>query len=307
MIKGNSKIKRFRPIRFLQMKRTFSCLLVFIFMTTTCFSQEIAWSKNKFYIPKNIDECNQELSKFLTKKSKANFKSIHESSLNNVHGIFVFSEWLSTDTSRLVRHFSTYFIDNDEDQRYLLTLAYHRSLNNKLFDLAFEAKKITQRQDSIEAIRELDYKKNIISDSIDGIYIPEDIYSCFSQLDLLLCDSTKQELKSKASSNEMTDYHMGLGRWMRNRWQLWSSSRLKAYFHNKGITHPDNISGIILASYWMYLNQKDIDIDQIIYEDLNQEPAILVPPILFNKKKFYTKEYRRFLRTRKIRRIHLSS
>jgi hypothetical protein len=53
---------------------------------------------------------------------------------------------------------------------------------------------------------------------------------------------------------------------MRNNWNLWTKSRLKRYFNRKGIYHPDDMSGIILKSYYRHLNDIDIDLkNQIKY------------------------------------------
>ena len=64
------------------------------------------------------------------------------------------------------------------------------------------------------------------------------------------------------TEDDMTQYHMGLGMWMRNNWGLWGGSRLAAWFNAQGINHPDDMSGIILDSFWRYLNGKPIKLDE---------------------------------------------
>jgi hypothetical protein len=64
-----------------------------------------------------------------------------------------------------------------------------------------------------------------------------------------------------ASENGMADYHFGLGMWIRNNWGLWGGSRLSQYFNRLGIHHPDDMSGIILDSYWRKIHGKPIDLD----------------------------------------------
>lgn len=59
----------------------------------------------------------------------------------------------------------------------------------------------------------------------------------------------------------MVRYHHGLGMWMRNEWGLWGGSRLAAYFNGIGIYHPDDMSAIILDSYWRKLHGKPIDLE----------------------------------------------
>lgn len=60
--------------------------------------------------------------------------------------------------------------------------------------------------------------------------------------------------------------HFYLGRWLRNDWGLWSGSRLAKWFNSKGIFHPDDMSGIILTSYWRHLHDVPIQLDsQVTY------------------------------------------
>jgi len=50
--------------------------------------------------------------------------------------------------------------------------------------------------------------------------------------------------------------HMGLGMWIRNNW-IWNSpslANISQRFILAGITHPDEMSGIILRGYHAYLN-----------------------------------------------------
>ena len=96
------------------------------------------------------------------------------------------------------------------------------------------------------------------SDSIDGVYIPYNLYDCFSQLDSLFPDSIKLEIFSGQT-------HFGFGLWMRNNWGLWRESRLWLYFHDKGVSHPDHISSLITSMYYRKITnielafQKDLE------------------------------------------------
>lgn len=53
--------------------------------------------------------------------------------------------------------------------------------------------------------------------------------------------------------------HFGFGMWIRNNWGLWRDSKLKHYFLDKGVGHPDDMSSIILTSYHRHLNNKPTD------------------------------------------------
>lgn len=101
-----------------------------------------------------------------------------------------------------------------------------------------------------------------------GIYIPENIDDCLKELKEMLSADMIEEMKTGKES-DMAKYHRGLGMWMRNNWGLWSGSRLKTYFNGLGIQHPDDMSGIILTSFWRDLNNKPIQLEQQIkyYKD----------------------------------------
>jgi len=101
-------------------------------------------------------------------------------------------------------------------------------------------------------------------DSINGIYIPKDLNDCFTQIDGFWNDSIKTQIRSWTEDEFCANAHFGFGMWMRNNWGLWGGSRLQAYFNDKGIYHPDDMSGIILTSYYRYLTADKIELKKQI-------------------------------------------
>ncbi len=99
-------------------------------------------------------------------------------------------------------------------------------------------------------------------------YIPKDLDECFVQLEKLLKPEDIEKMRG-GTENDMIRYHMSLGMWMRNNWGLWGGSRLAKWFNTQGIEHPDDMSGIILDSFWRHLNNKPIKLDQQVkfYQD----------------------------------------
>lgn len=98
-----------------------------------------------------------------------------------------------------------------------------------------------------------------------GIYIPKDLEECFIELKKMLSSEELEEFKNK-EEKDVVSYHHSLGRWIRNNWGLWSESRLVKYFNSIGINHPDDMSGIILDSFYRHLNNKDIRLaEQVKY------------------------------------------
>lgn len=92
------------------------------------------------------------------------------------------------------------------------------------------------------------------------VYVPRDLNDCFVELDKMLSLSLRNEMKDSTQEYMLT-YHFSLGMWLRNNWGLWGGSRLSDFFYSIGIYHPDDMSGIILDSYWRYLNSQDIKLE----------------------------------------------
>lgn len=92
-------------------------------------------------------------------------------------------------------------------------------------------------------------------------YVPKDLEDAFIELMRMLSPALLNEIKLK-SEKDMIEYHHGLGTWLRNNWGLWAGSRLAQYFRQLGINHPDDMSGIILTSFWRHLHSQPIKLDE---------------------------------------------
>jgi len=114
----------------------------------------------------------------------------------------------------------------------------------------------------------------------DGLYIPKDLNDSFIELDKMLSVKFRDSVKIIPEDDFTADQHFRLGIWMRNNWGLWKGSRLKKYFNKKGISHPDDMSGVILHCYHRYLNKKDLELDKQIkiYMDYWIEAKKYSPP-----------------------------
>jgi hypothetical protein len=98
------------------------------------------------------------------------------------------------------------------------------------------------------------FLKRLTQDTINGFYIPKDLRDSFVQLDSLLKEKDVKVMALLPERKDMIRYHHGLGTFLRNNWGLWGGSRLQKYFNERGVYHPDNISGIILKYYHDWLN-----------------------------------------------------
>lgn len=57
-----------------------------------------------------------------------------------------------------------------------------------------------------------------------------------------------------------------MGRWIRNHWKLWEGGELKSHMESLGFTHPDDMSSVILSSFWGKLNGQSFDIKKAAEE-----------------------------------------
>jgi len=88
--------------------------------------------------------------------------------------------------------------------------------------------------------------------------IPGTLEECYAALDEMLDDETKNDIKE--SSDNLINYHFGLGTWIRNNWIYPTDGRIAKVFFDAGYEHVDAISGAILTGYHYYLNNLPYDI-----------------------------------------------
>ena len=124
---------------------------------------------------------------------------------------------------------------------------YFRSKNLRQAQLAKHQERIAAEQK---------YLQRLTLEKIDGVYIPANLGECFVELDKTLSEVDKNEMRALAKRDDMIQYHLGLGMWMRNNWGLWGGSRLQKYFEDRGVHHPDEMSSVILYHYHDWLNDK---------------------------------------------------
>ncbi len=98
------------------------------------------------------------------------------------------------------------------------------------------------------------------TDSLRGYYIPTDLRDCIAQIDKMLPDSVKEQIRRTKPDAFFGESHLNLGMFLRNSWQLWMGSRLTKYFNDMGIENADTMSGVILAAYYQSLTVKDFSV-----------------------------------------------
>jgi len=106
----------------------------------------------------------------------------------------------------------------------------------------------------------------VINPTIDeysstGYYIPVDLEDCFIEMDRMLTEGFIENIRTR-DEEDIYKYHMSLGLWIRNNWGLWGESLLKDFFTSYEIFHPDDMSSIIITSYYRYLNNLPINLNE---------------------------------------------
>ena len=146
------------------------------------------------------------------------------------------------DTSAIPEVFEKWYVGEE--------YFYFRKRNTRLARAEKQQENARQREE---------FKKRLTLDRINGVYIPRNLEECFLELDKLLPEVDIREMKALPKSEDMIRYHLGLGMWIRNNWGLWGGSRLQTYFQEKGIRHPDNMSGLLLSFYYDWLHGQNDD------------------------------------------------
>lgn len=96
-------------------------------------------------------------------------------------------------------------------------------------------------------------------------YIPKNLKDAMSFLNCKWSITQKNEFKKIPEDDVAAKCHLGMGRWLRNNWGLWKcESEIYKYFGNLGVSHPEDISSIIILSFHRFLHKKDLRLKEQI-------------------------------------------
>lgn len=84
----------------------------------------------------------------------------------------------------------------------------------------------------------------------DAEHHPKTIEEAVLALDGMLNEETKLFLSAVKTEAAVSELHHTLGRYLRNKWCLWSESPLAKHMKEvHGIDHPDDMSHAIILAY----------------------------------------------------------
>lgn len=197
----------------------------------------ISTSDSTFYKYKLF---NIELSGYMNRNGKFEIENLETDAVFNRKLI---EEYITNTT------FKTEFIPREVDKIYLKHFfGGYRNYDDKIAEQ--ETIKDKER-------RKEEFKKRLILEKIDNIYIPKNLYDCLTELDKILNFENKKQLIEAKNSWQFNSHLGGLGMWIRNNWGINGGSRLLKYFNDrnigKGVFGNENISGIIIDQYIIWL------------------------------------------------------
>lgn len=92
---------------------------------------------------------------------------------------------------------------------------------------------------------------------------PSNLKECMTALGDVLTSQERAEVIGM-SKKELIQCHHGLGRWIRNNWDLWQGGPLFDHMKSLGFIHPDDMSMAIIKEFWAQANQKPSEINDDI-------------------------------------------
>ena len=98
----------------------------------------------------------------------------------------------------------------------------------------------------------------------DVIHSPANLEEAVFHLMKIMPDSSQQNILLMSEDDFIAGSHFRLGMWIRNNWRLWRGGQLANDFKSRGIFHPDDMSGIILTSFFRELHGLDWELDEQI-------------------------------------------
>ncbi|HPY49560.1 MAG TPA: hypothetical protein PLO68_06865, partial [Sedimentisphaerales bacterium] len=91
---------------------------------------------------------------------------------------------------------------------------------------------------------------------------PKTLAEAHARLERTLSAETLAKIDAMPSEDGMIQYHFSLGLNIRNGWGLWKGGPLAQHMRELGFTHPDDMSGVILDTFWCKRHGKDFRLEE---------------------------------------------
>ena len=90
---------------------------------------------------------------------------------------------------------------------------------------------------------------------------PKNLTECIQMLDKNLKTEDKDYIKILTEDEFFMESHFTIGMGIRNEWIRSGNPELVTFFLDQGVKHPDDMSAMILTSYYRHLLGKEIDFE----------------------------------------------
>ena len=90
---------------------------------------------------------------------------------------------------------------------------------------------------------------------------PKNLTECIQMLDKNLKTEDKDYIKTLTEDEFFMESHFTIGMGIRNEWIRSGNPELVKFFLDEGVKHPDDMSAMILTSYYRHLLGKEIDFE----------------------------------------------
>ena len=90
---------------------------------------------------------------------------------------------------------------------------------------------------------------------------PKNLTECIQMLDKNLKKEDKEYIKTLTEDEFFMESHFTIGMGIRNEWIRSGNPELVTFFLDQGVKHPDDMSAMILTSYYRHLLGKEIDFE----------------------------------------------
>jgi hypothetical protein len=91
---------------------------------------------------------------------------------------------------------------------------------------------------------------------------PRTLEEAHQQLESMLSTEALARIDAMKSEKEMIEFHLGLGITIRNKWGLLGGSPLANNLWKQGFSHPDDMSEVILRTFWCKRHGKDLNLEE---------------------------------------------
>jgi hypothetical protein len=92
--------------------------------------------------------------------------------------------------------------------------------------------------------------------------VPNTLPQAFAALDQKLNSQQRDVFKTTPEATAVVRAHMSLGLYIRNTWFRSGHSKLPAQLHSLGAQSLDDMSSVVLVSYWRHLNGKPLKVEE---------------------------------------------